>query len=211
VGTSLKQPRVRSWNSTGLPYVPPLEEGRTPPRLAAARSPLRLSNIKSKDHKLLPTQEPPAHSAKMVKSIANHDLPKPPTGKYPAKAHCRRVAAWIAENGGPSSGVIYLQGQTLKEHEVEVPMRVTKMCAAVLTVVAGRRYGDAFQVSRSFDQTRANSSLSRCKRYINVNSGRPGNAVTSTTLLDARSRIAALRTTLPLTSLRYGFPQSNRM
>jgi Xaa-Pro dipeptidase len=74
----------------------------------------------------------------MVKSIANHDLPKPPAGKYPAKAHCRRVAAWIAENGGPSSGVIYLQGQTLKEHEVEVPMRMTRMRAAVLTVVAGR-------------------------------------------------------------------------
>lgn len=55
---------------------------------------------------------------RMAKQIANPDLPAPPSGKYPAKSHCRRVAKWLAENGGPSSGVIYLEGQALKENEV---------------------------------------------------------------------------------------------
>ncbi|KAK4544051.1 hypothetical protein LTR36_004549 [Oleoguttula mirabilis] len=50
----------------------------------------------------------------MSKSIANPNLPSPPSGKYPAKAHAKRVAQWIAENGGPQSGVIYLEGQTTK-------------------------------------------------------------------------------------------------
>ncbi|GAB7364781.1 hypothetical protein MBLNU230_g5579t1 [Neophaeotheca triangularis] len=50
----------------------------------------------------------------MVKSIANHDLPAPPTGKYPAKDHVRRVAKHIAENGGPNTGIIYVEGQMTK-------------------------------------------------------------------------------------------------
>lgn len=54
----------------------------------------------------------------MKKRIANPDLPPPPTGKYPAKAHCRRVAKWIANNGGPTSGVIYLEGQGTHMTEV---------------------------------------------------------------------------------------------
>lgn len=54
----------------------------------------------------------------MARQIANPDLPAPPKGKYPAKAHCRRVAKWLAENGGPKEGVIYLEGQALREHEV---------------------------------------------------------------------------------------------
>jgi len=53
----------------------------------------------------------------MAKQIANPSLPTPPSGKYPAKSHCRRVAKWLAENGGPTEGVIYLEGQALKEHE----------------------------------------------------------------------------------------------
>lgn len=52
------------------------------------------------------------------KPIANPDLPAPPTGKYPAKDHCRRVAKWISENGGPSSGVIYLEGMGTHMKEV---------------------------------------------------------------------------------------------
>lgn len=52
------------------------------------------------------------------KTIANPDLPKPPSGKYPAKAHARNVAKWIADNGGPSSGVLYLEGQSTKMTEV---------------------------------------------------------------------------------------------
>ncbi|TIA50286.1 X-Pro dipeptidase [Aureobasidium pullulans] len=43
--------------------------------------------------------------------LANHDLPPPPSGKYPAKAHAKRVAEYIAENGGPKEGVIYLEAQ----------------------------------------------------------------------------------------------------
>ncbi|KAK3114210.1 hypothetical protein LTR53_007710 [Teratosphaeriaceae sp. CCFEE 6253] len=50
----------------------------------------------------------------MGKTIANPDLPAPPSGKYPAKAHARRVAQWIARNGGPDGGVIYLEGQGTK-------------------------------------------------------------------------------------------------
>jgi Xaa-Pro dipeptidase len=54
----------------------------------------------------------------MAKQIANPSLPAPPSGKYPAKSHSRRVAKWLAENGGPKEGVIYLEGQALREHEV---------------------------------------------------------------------------------------------
>jgi Xaa-Pro dipeptidase len=54
----------------------------------------------------------------MAKQIANPNLPAPPSGKYPAKSHSRRVAKWLAENGGPKEGVIYLEGQALREHEV---------------------------------------------------------------------------------------------
>jgi Xaa-Pro dipeptidase len=52
------------------------------------------------------------------KPIANPDLPPPPSGKYPAKEHARRVAKWIKDNGGPESGVIYLEGQSLTMVEV---------------------------------------------------------------------------------------------
>lgn len=53
----------------------------------------------------------------MSKTIANPNLPAPPSGKYPAKAHARRVAKWIADNGGPQSGIIYLEGQSLRMNE----------------------------------------------------------------------------------------------
>ncbi|KAI9699195.1 MAG: hypothetical protein M1820_007274 [Bogoriella megaspora] len=35
-------------------------------------------------------------------------------GKYPAKQHARRVAEWIAANGGEKKGVIYLEAQHAK-------------------------------------------------------------------------------------------------
>lgn len=54
----------------------------------------------------------------MTKPIANPELPSPPTGKYPAKSHARRVAKWIAENGGPQTGIIYLEGQLTQMTEV---------------------------------------------------------------------------------------------
>ena len=50
--------------------------------------------------------------------LANHDLPSPPSGKYPAKAHARRVAEYIRQNGGLDKGIIYLEAQ--KTHMVEV-------------------------------------------------------------------------------------------
>ncbi|PSK33947.1 hypothetical protein B9Z65_8273 [Elsinoe australis] len=57
--------------------------------------------------------------------LKDPSLPAPPQGKYPAKAHARKVAEWIADqspsngtngsgNGdghGKASGVIYLEGQ----------------------------------------------------------------------------------------------------
>lgn len=60
----------------------------------------------------------PQTSNTMRKRIANSDLPPPPSGKYPGKAHCHRVAKWIAGNGGPTSGVIYLEGQGTHMTEV---------------------------------------------------------------------------------------------
>lgn len=50
--------------------------------------------------------------------LANHDLPPPPAGKYPAKAHARRVAEFIAANGGPKEGIIYLEAQKTAMVEV---------------------------------------------------------------------------------------------
>lgn len=50
--------------------------------------------------------------------LANHDLPAPPAGKYPAKTHARKVAEEIKKNGGNEDGVIYLEAQ--KTHMVEV-------------------------------------------------------------------------------------------
>jgi hypothetical protein len=59
--------------------------------------------------------------------LANHDLPPPPSGKYPAKAHARRVAEFIAENGGPKDGVIYLEAQ--KTAMVEVWSMLLVLCS----------------------------------------------------------------------------------
>jgi Xaa-Pro dipeptidase len=39
-------------------------------------------------------------------------------GKYPAKEHARKVAQYIASQGGPSDGVIYLESQKFKLNEV---------------------------------------------------------------------------------------------
>jgi Xaa-Pro dipeptidase len=47
-------------------------------------------------------------------------------GKYPAKAHAKKVKEWIAANGGDASGVIYLEGQKQKYNEVR-PERAPNM------------------------------------------------------------------------------------
>jgi len=47
-------------------------------------------------------------------TLAHRDLPEPPAGKYPAKAHAKKVADFIKQNGGPGTGVIYLEGQKTK-------------------------------------------------------------------------------------------------
>jgi len=39
-------------------------------------------------------------------------------GKYPAKAHAKKVAEWIIEKGGDKNGTIYLEAQKLKLNEV---------------------------------------------------------------------------------------------
>ena len=41
-------------------------------------------------------------------------------GKYPAKAHAKKVAEWIIEKGGDKNGTIYLEAQKLKLNEVGV-------------------------------------------------------------------------------------------
>lgn len=73
------------------------------------------------------------------KPIANHDLPPPPAGKYPAKAHAKRVATYIAEHGGPTSGIVYLEGQ--KTHMTEVlilPGDYWWCLMRMLTIAQGR-------------------------------------------------------------------------
>lgn len=40
-------------------------------------------------------------------------------GKYPAKAHAKKVAEWIIEKGGDKNGTIYLEAQKLKLNEVD--------------------------------------------------------------------------------------------
>jgi Xaa-Pro dipeptidase len=39
-------------------------------------------------------------------------------GKYPAKAHAKRVAEWIVEKGGDKKGTIYLEAQKQRLLEV---------------------------------------------------------------------------------------------
>lgn len=39
-------------------------------------------------------------------------------GKYPAKAHAKKVAEHIIKNGGDPKGVLYLEGQKLRMIEV---------------------------------------------------------------------------------------------
>jgi Xaa-Pro dipeptidase len=39
-------------------------------------------------------------------------------GKYPAKAHAKKVAEWIVEKGGDKKGTIYLEAQKQKLNEV---------------------------------------------------------------------------------------------
>lgn len=51
--------------------------------------------------------------------LRDDTLPAPPSGKYPAKAHARKVAAWIASKSDkPISGVLYLEAQKTKMVEV---------------------------------------------------------------------------------------------
>ena len=60
--------------------------------------------------------------------LVNHDLPPPPSGKYPAKAHARRVAEFIANNGGPKEGIIYLEAQKTAMVEVSSKYRREEVC-----------------------------------------------------------------------------------
>lgn len=39
-------------------------------------------------------------------------------GKYPAKAHAKKVAEWIVAKGGDRNGTIYLEAQKQKLNEV---------------------------------------------------------------------------------------------
>jgi len=39
-------------------------------------------------------------------------------GKYPAKAHAKKVAQWILEKGGDKKGTVYLEAQKSRYLEV---------------------------------------------------------------------------------------------
>lgn len=65
----------------------------------------------------------PSHGEITPLRLKDKSQPPPPSGKYPAKAHARKVARWIAdrqkhENGTSGSSVIYLESQ--KTHMIEV-------------------------------------------------------------------------------------------
>lgn len=49
-------------------------------------------------------------------------------GKYPAKAHAKKVADWIIEKGGDKNGTIYLEAQKEKLNEVCLCRRVDVYC-----------------------------------------------------------------------------------
>lgn len=51
-------------------------------------------------------------------------------GKYPAKAHARKVKEWIARNGGDAEGVVYLEGQKTKMNEVSFRFLVSFLLMA---------------------------------------------------------------------------------
>lgn len=47
-------------------------------------------------------------------------------GKYPAKAHARRVVAWMRESRSDVTGLLYLEGQKtrmLEDNDSEAPFR----------------------------------------------------------------------------------------
>ncbi|KAF2431353.1 putative Xaa-Pro aminopeptidase pepP [Tothia fuscella] len=49
-----------------------------------------------------------------------------PKGKYPAKAHAKKVADYIVKNGGDKNGVLYLEGQKqrmIEDNDEPVPFR----------------------------------------------------------------------------------------
>ena len=48
-------------------------------------------------------------------------------GKYPAKAHAKKVADWIVANGGDKTGTIYLEAQ--KSRLLEVCLRMRWKCS----------------------------------------------------------------------------------
>ena len=52
-------------------------------------------------------------------------------GKYPAKAHAKKVADWIIAKGGDKTGTIYLEAQKNRLLEVCLPTRESAgRCAA---------------------------------------------------------------------------------
>lgn len=43
-------------------------------------------------------------------------------GKYPAKAHAKKVAEYIKNKGADPSGTLYVEGQKTKMHEVSADL-----------------------------------------------------------------------------------------
>ena len=51
---------------------------------------------------------------------------KPPEGKYPAKAHCEKVAEFLKNRGASMDGMLYLEGarqQNWEDSDCEAPFR----------------------------------------------------------------------------------------
>jgi Xaa-Pro dipeptidase len=63
-------------------------------------------------------------------------------GKYPAKAHARKVVAYLRQNGFEGDGVIYLEAQKnrlIEDNDSEQPFRSVPMALRDCLTVIGFR------------------------------------------------------------------------
>lgn len=54
-------------------------------------------------------------------------------GKYPAKAHAKRVVEWMREKNHKVNGVLYLEGQKtrmIEDNDGEAPFRFVVTCCS---------------------------------------------------------------------------------
>ena len=77
----------------------------------------------------------PAHCVQLTSSVRHDEKtisikmtekPEAPEGKYPAKAHCEKVAEFLRNRGASMDGMLYLEGarqQNWEDSDCEAPFR----------------------------------------------------------------------------------------